>query len=220
MWASKTAEGASSTSLYAHVVKNGHLAPYVSSFDEYLTLYIQFGQVLMFSAFFPLAPACAWVSNMLESRLDGYKLLRDVRRSLPLTHCAEGIGPAWTEAFETVVYLSVLTNLASIALFAPAEFWAWAMEHIKTVATACESVGTLPDGYTAAHLEGSMPFWVKVMLIGCIENFVFYILFKISQLPDSSVQTREQRIDKEVRWRKAIERYNRDHVADRRVSQS
>ena len=50
----------------------------------------------MFSAFFPLAPLCAWVANMLESRLDGYKLLRDVRRPLPLAHCTTGIGPAWT----------------------------------------------------------------------------------------------------------------------------
>eukprot|EP00035_Acanthoeca_spectabilis_P011428 m.201502 g.201502 ORF g.201502 m.201502 type:complete len:752 (-) comp15345_c0_seq7:2586-4841(-) len=203
--------------LYAHVVANGHLSPYSSSFDEYLTLYIQFGQVLMFSAFFPLAPACAWIANMLESRLDGYKLLRDVRRPLPLTHCAEGIGPAWTEAFETIVFLSVLTNLSSIALFAPSQVWVWTMDQIRVLSRTLETHGALPDGYTSSNLNDEMPLWLKIAIVAFAENVFFYFLWKISQLADETPKTRELRLMKEVRWRKAIETYNRQNCPEKTV---
>ena len=62
----------------------------------------------MFVAAFPLAPAFALISNILEIRLDGYKYLTLYRRPVPTW--ARGIG-AWGKILENVARFSIITNV-------------------------------------------------------------------------------------------------------------
>ena len=77
-------------------------------FSDYLELWVQFGQVALFSMVFPLAPLLALANNVLEIRLDAFKMLRTCRRALPVR--ASGIG-SWLGIFEAVGYVAVMTNV-------------------------------------------------------------------------------------------------------------
>ncbi len=50
-------------------------------FSDYLELWVQ---VALFSMVFPLAPLLALANNVLEIRLDAFKMLRTCRRALPV----------------------------------------------------------------------------------------------------------------------------------------
>lgn len=73
---------------------------------------IQFGFVTMFVAAFPLAPLFALLNNILEIRLDGYKLLTQFRRPVPTR--AQNIG-AWFPILEVITRIAVITNGLVIA---------------------------------------------------------------------------------------------------------
>uniref|UniRef100_A0A1I8IQ06 Anoctamin n=1 Tax=Macrostomum lignano TaxID=282301 RepID=A0A1I8IQ06_9PLAT len=61
-------------------------------FDEYLEMVLQFGFLTLFMAAMPLAPMFALLNNVMELRLDAWKMLRLMRR--PLARRASDIG-AW-----------------------------------------------------------------------------------------------------------------------------
>ena len=90
------------------------LPKYDGTFDDYLELFIQFGQIALFAAAYPLAPVCSLVNNVMEIRSDAYTLCRITRR--PSRPRACGIG-FWLVAFECLGYLAVVTNLALIGLY-------------------------------------------------------------------------------------------------------
>uniref|UniRef100_A0A8D2BK97 Anoctamin n=1 Tax=Sus scrofa TaxID=9823 RepID=A0A8D2BK97_PIG len=71
-----------------------HLQPMgkLGLFYEYLEMIIQFGFVTLFVASFPLAPLLALVNNILEIRVDAWKLTTQYRRMVP--EKAQDIG-AW-----------------------------------------------------------------------------------------------------------------------------
>ena len=71
---------------------------------------IQYGFVTLFVAAFPLAPFFALVNNIIEIRLDAYKLITTSRR--PLAQRAQDIG-AWLGILQSITYLSVVTNVSS-----------------------------------------------------------------------------------------------------------
>lgn len=89
------------------------LAPQEELFGEYLELFVQFGQVTLFSVVFPLAALLALINNILEIRLDAFKMLKVERRAIPRR--ASGIG-SWLGVFEVIGYLSVMTNIALVAI--------------------------------------------------------------------------------------------------------
>ena len=60
--------------------------------EDYLELYIQFGYILLFMVTYPTAAFWAWVNNVLELRVDAFKLTRTQRR--PGVHRVANIG-AW-----------------------------------------------------------------------------------------------------------------------------
>ncbi|XP_064191764.1 anoctamin-5 isoform X2 [Anguilla rostrata] len=76
-------------------------------FYEYLEMVIQFGFITLFVASFPLAPLLALCNNILEVRVDAWKLTTQFRR--PMASKARSIG-AWLEILNGMAVLSVITN--------------------------------------------------------------------------------------------------------------
>ncbi|XP_073476055.1 anoctamin-6 isoform X2 [Aquarana catesbeiana] len=91
-----------------HLQPNGQLG----LFYEYLEMVIQFGFVTLFVASFPLAPVLALVNNLLEIRVDAWKITTQFRRMVP--EKAQHIG-AWQPIMQGVAILAVVTNAMIIA---------------------------------------------------------------------------------------------------------
>ncbi|CAF3714176.1 unnamed protein product [Adineta steineri] len=104
--------------------------------DEYLELAIQFGFVTLFAVAFPLAPLFALINNLVELRLDAWKLLTRYKRPIPFKAADIGI---WSDIFSGVSYLAVLTNAIVIA---------WTSEFIPKMAyRILQSTGSSLSGY-------------------------------------------------------------------------
>uniref|UniRef100_A0A8C6YAL2 Anoctamin n=1 Tax=Naja naja TaxID=35670 RepID=A0A8C6YAL2_NAJNA len=81
-------------------------------FYEYLEMVIQFGFITLFVASFPLAPLLALLNNVLEIRVDSWKLTTQFRR--PVAAKAHSIG-IWQEILNGMAILSVVTNAFIVA---------------------------------------------------------------------------------------------------------
>ncbi|XP_063293984.1 anoctamin-5 isoform X2 [Pelobates fuscus] len=81
-------------------------------FYEYLEMVIQFGFITLFVASFPLAPLLALLNNILEIRVDSWKLTTQFRR--PIASKAHSIG-VWQEILNGMAVLSVVTNAFIVA---------------------------------------------------------------------------------------------------------
>lgn len=84
--------------------------------DDYLELSIQFGYITLFSIAFPLSTALLFVGLWLEMLTDKLKILKLVRRPLPLA--TKDIG-TWKNIFSLICALSVLSNTALFCFTAP-----------------------------------------------------------------------------------------------------
>uniref|UniRef100_A0A671UHQ3 Anoctamin n=1 Tax=Sparus aurata TaxID=8175 RepID=A0A671UHQ3_SPAAU len=73
---------------------------------------IQFGFITLFVASFPLAPLLALINNIIEVRVDSWKLTTQFRR--PVAAKAHSIG-AWQEILNGMAILSVVTNAFIVA---------------------------------------------------------------------------------------------------------
>ena len=95
-----------------------------SSIEDFTTISIEFGYVVLFSSAFPLAPFMAFISEFCQIRTDGYKLTRLFQRAEPIG--AEDIG-IWEKIFSLTTYASVISN-AGITMFVMTEdklFTSW-----------------------------------------------------------------------------------------------
>ncbi|KUF75791.1 Anoctamin-10 [Phytophthora nicotianae] len=86
---------------------------YDGTFDDYLEMFVQFGQVTLFASAYPLASLWSLFNNIMEIRSDGFKLCVSFRRSHRTS--TQGIG-TWYYAFSALGYLSVMTNCAIFGL--------------------------------------------------------------------------------------------------------
>ncbi|KAL9667240.1 hypothetical protein QQ045_001591 [Rhodiola kirilowii] len=79
-------------------------------FDDYLELALRFGLVMMFACAFPLVFAFAFLINLMEIRMDAFKLLTMFKRPVP--RVAETNG-AWLNIFQVLKFipLSYRTSL-------------------------------------------------------------------------------------------------------------
>jgi len=84
---------------------------YEGTFGDFLEMAIQFGYVTLFVAAFPLAPFLAFVNNVLEVRVDSFKVCHLSRRTHNMG--AQDIG-SWQGAFYFLATASVLSNAAVI----------------------------------------------------------------------------------------------------------
>lgn len=76
---------------------------------DYAELAIQFGYITLFVVALPAAPLLAFISNYVEIRSDGYKLIRHHQRPVPTG--AEDIG-TWQTIFTLVAGAAVISNAA------------------------------------------------------------------------------------------------------------
>ncbi|XP_032214924.1 anoctamin-5 isoform X3 [Mustela erminea] len=81
-------------------------------FYEYLETVTQFGFVTLFVASFPLAPLLALLNNIIEIRVDAWKLTTQYRR--PVAAKAHSIG-VWQDILYGMAVLSVATNAFIVA---------------------------------------------------------------------------------------------------------
>ncbi|GCC33558.1 hypothetical protein chiPu_0012028 [Chiloscyllium punctatum] len=81
-------------------------------FYEYLEMVIQFGFATIFVASFPLAPLLALINNIIEIRVDGWKMTTQFRRILAAK--AQDIG-AWLPILHGVAVFAAVTNALIIA---------------------------------------------------------------------------------------------------------
>lgn len=95
---------------------------------------IQYGFVVMFTTAFPLAPLCALLNNVLEQRLDAYKMVAAQRRPVPSYFCTNknyinnvvrghmtccdncNNLCTWTQVLKIMSVISVLYNVSNIIL--------------------------------------------------------------------------------------------------------
>jgi hypothetical protein len=84
-----------------------------SSIADYSELAIQFGYASMFVTAFPLATLFSFISNLVETTGDAWKLLHLHQRPMPFS--AEDIG-TWQTIFMVISVASVVTN-ASLTVF-------------------------------------------------------------------------------------------------------
>jgi len=94
------------------------LEPYEGMHEDYLELYIQFGYILLFMVTYPMAAFWAWVNNVIELRVDAFKLVRTQRR--PAVSRVGHIG-AWQPAFNMMVSMAVVTNCALLYVMSEKE---------------------------------------------------------------------------------------------------
>jgi len=69
---------------------------------------MQFGFVTIFVAAFPPAPLFALINNLIELRLDAYKLVKYYRRPPALK--AQDIG-AWAKIMNMLTFIAVVSNV-------------------------------------------------------------------------------------------------------------
>ncbi|ULT93425.1 hypothetical protein L3Y34_003129 [Caenorhabditis briggsae] len=87
------------------------MSVYARPLDDFLEMFIQFGYVLLFSPAFPLAAVCALINNLIEIRVDAFKLCNTVQR--PFGRRVKDIG-AWQKSMELLGILGVMVNCVLI----------------------------------------------------------------------------------------------------------
>ena len=84
---------------------------YESTYGDYLEMFLQFGDVVLFSSVFPLAPLFALFNNIIEIRSDAFKLCVTHQRPFAGSRVKD-IGEEWFQAMNLLVYLSIIVNCA------------------------------------------------------------------------------------------------------------
>ena len=82
---------------------------YLSTFDDYLELWLQFGHICLFSSIFPQAAIFALINNLIEVRTDAYRLINTCRRNI--MDPTSSIG-ARQLAFQGLGYIAIISNIS------------------------------------------------------------------------------------------------------------
>lgn len=106
----KDAENVTRTFLYPSE-EQAKLAGYEGTMGDYLEMAIQFGYVTMFCVGFPLVPLLAFLNNILEIRIDAFKLCNLQQRPAPVL--AKDIG-TWGGIIGVVATVAVVTNIGLV----------------------------------------------------------------------------------------------------------
>ena len=86
----------------------------MSPLDDYMDLIIDYGYVAMFSADFPIVPFLVFFLNIIEFRVDAFKLSHLTKKPFPGP--ASSIGE-WKSIIQSIAIFGTLTN-TGIIIFA------------------------------------------------------------------------------------------------------
>jgi hypothetical protein len=86
-------------------------APIAGTFEDFLTMVIQFGFLALFAPACPLAPLIALANNVIELRMDAIKVCTLYRR--PVWARCDTIG-AWNSVMKVLALIAVATNATMI----------------------------------------------------------------------------------------------------------
>ncbi|RMC10046.1 hypothetical protein DUI87_12843 [Hirundo rustica rustica] len=180
-----------------------HLQPIgkLGLFYEYLEMVIQFGFVTLFVASFPLAPLLALINNMLEIRLDAWKLTTQFRRMVPQK--AQDIG-AWQPILQGIAILAVVTNAMIIAFTSDmiprlVYYWSFSVPPYGNHSShTMEGYRDLryPPGHQHQY-EHNIYYWhviaAKLAFVIVMEHVIYFVKFVISYIiPDVSQKTKSK----------------------------
>ncbi|GLD94797.1 hypothetical protein PINS_up003421 [Pythium insidiosum] len=99
---------------------------------------IQFGYVAQYTPIFPLAPAFAWLNNVVEVRSDFFKLVNSNGFQRPLVQHTQGIG-AWSRVLGAISVAAVVVNCGFVWTFEMRKLLpAWSELHRFMLLVACE----------------------------------------------------------------------------------
>ena len=96
------------------------LPDYETPLDDYMELIINYGYVVMFSVAFPLFPFVSFLLNILEVRVDAYKLCFLTKKPYPAP--ANSIGK-WEVIIRTISIVGALTNTGILIFTAKLTFF-------------------------------------------------------------------------------------------------
>jgi hypothetical protein len=85
------------------------LQEYPNTLEDMSEIVIQYGYVTLFVFCFPAVPAIAFINNIVELKIDGYKLIKQCRRPIPTK--SQGLG-TWVHILELFSIVSVINNTA------------------------------------------------------------------------------------------------------------
>ncbi|EQC28384.1 hypothetical protein SDRG_13931 [Saprolegnia diclina VS20] len=77
------------------------------TYNDYLELVLQFGFTVLFVGAFPATPIFSLLNNVLEIRIDAYRLLTDYRRPMPRPVANMG---AWITVLDILATIAIATN--------------------------------------------------------------------------------------------------------------
>lgn len=80
---------------------------------NYFKIVIQYGFITLFVVAFPLAPLFAFLNNIIEIRVDAFKVLTQLRRPLPKK--AQDIG-IWLPILNALSRLGVIVNVRKLLI--------------------------------------------------------------------------------------------------------
>jgi len=92
--------------------------PEYNVFDDYLTLTMQFGYVVMWTTAYPLTPAIILLLSLIRLRTDALKVLVHFRYT-PSSHSAVQRSRVWAGAWSVIIWFSALVNVILITLLDP-----------------------------------------------------------------------------------------------------
>jgi len=94
-----------------HEFTMGDYDPMGDTIQDFTTISIEFGYVVLFVTAFPIAPFLAFLNEYTQIRTDGWKLCRVYKRCQPVG--AQDIG-IWQSIFTMTAYASVVCNAAIV----------------------------------------------------------------------------------------------------------
>eukprot|EP00924_Labyrinthula_sp_SR-Ha-C_P009696 augustus_masked-scaffold_22-processed-gene-3.46-mRNA-1 protein AED:0.50 eAED:0.51 QI:0/-1/0/1/-1/1/1/0/1020 len=134
------------------------LSPYMTPFDDYLELAIQFGYVVLFVSAFPLAPVLAFINTFIEVWVDAKKICTLSRR--PLVERAHDIG-SWLDVFVVLSYVAVLVN-SGILVFSSNELLPINTYEGRIWAFLLLIIGTYALKWMTDFSISTIPSWIAI----------------------------------------------------------
>lgn len=157
------------------------LAPY-SLGDDYMEMLVQYGYVTMFVVVFPLGPLLALLNNVVEQKVDMFKLSVSRR---PQCSDRSGIG-AWLGCLEFINVVSVITNCFYLCMVS---------DHLGMIIPSAyqeQLTGSTGGRFIAMVLLEHVMLAMKFLLAYLIPDVPMWVLERQAELKMAEMDQRKQ----------------------------